>query len=280
MKFDMGRAWNDAVALLQANRDVVLIVGAAFFFLPSLALMLLSPDYAALASGAAVAPQPTDPSDAFDLALKQAGEVFDQIKWFLLASAIVQGIGMLGLLALLTDRARPTVGEALLIGAKCLIPYILAQILLSLVVALLLVIPVLAGTSGGAALAVLFGLGALVAFCYLMTKFSLVAPVIAIERVTNPLVALQRSWRLTKGNSVRLFAFYVLLLIAVMVISTVVGLFAGLFTALGGQTVGLIVSGLVNALFGMIVTVLFLAVLAGTHKQLARPTQAVSEIFE
>jgi hypothetical protein len=280
MEFDMGRAWNGAMALLRANRDVVLIVAAVFFFLPSLALMLFFPDYAALASGTAGTPEAVDPSKAADLAFQQMAEVFDQIKWYLLASVIVQGIGMLGLLALLTDRARPTVGEALAIGAKCLIPYILAQLLLSLLVALLLTIPFAAGAAGGAIFAVLFGIAAMVAFCYVLTKFSLVAPVIVIERMANPLGALLRSWRLTKGNSVRLFFFYVLLLIAVIVISTVVGLFAALFTALGGQTVSLIVNGLVNGLFSMIVTTLFLSVLAATHKQLAGSHEIVSETFE
>ena len=32
------------------------------------------------------------------------------------------------------------------------------------------------------------------------------APVIAIEEVRNPIAAITRSWRLTKGNSLRIFA--------------------------------------------------------------------------
>lgn len=279
MEFDMGRAWNDAMALLRANRDVVLIVAAVFFFLPYLALVLLTPDYATAMGGGGMR-QPADPSQAFDQAFKQMAEAFDQVKWLVLGSALLQGIGMLGLLALLTDKRRPTVGEALVIGAKCLIPYMLAQLLMGMVLVLIMVVPIIA-SAGGIAFGLLLGLVAVVALCYVMTKFSLVAPVVAIERVMNPLTALQRSWRLTKGNSVRLFFFYVLLFIVAMVISIVVNLFVGLFSALGGQTAALIANGVLQGFFNMTVVVLFLAVLAATHKQLAGPShEAVSETFE
>ncbi|KRA82586.1 glycerophosphoryl diester phosphodiesterase membrane domain-containing protein [Altererythrobacter sp. Root672] len=280
MEFDMGRAWNDAMALLRANRDVVLIVAAVFFFLPYLTLVLLMPDYAA-AMGAGGMAQPADPSQAFDAALEQMAATFDQVKWLILGSAILQGIGMLGLLTLLTDKRRPTVGEALVIGAKCLIPYILAQLLMGFALMLLMFIPIMVGASTNVAIGVLLGLVAFVALCYLMTKFSLVAPVIAIERVFNPIAALQRSWRLTKGNSVRLFFFYVLLFVVAAVISIVVGLFVALFAAVGGETAGQIANGVIDGFFNMVVAVLFLAVLAATHKQLAGPsTEAVSETFE
>lgn len=43
MKFDMGQAWTDAVALLSKNRDLVVILAAVFLFLPSLALGVLAP---------------------------------------------------------------------------------------------------------------------------------------------------------------------------------------------------------------------------------------------
>ena len=42
-KLDMGRAWNEAVALISANRDMVLIVAGVFFLLPNLMLSMLAP---------------------------------------------------------------------------------------------------------------------------------------------------------------------------------------------------------------------------------------------
>ena len=41
MKFDMGKAWNDTVAILSANREVLLVLAGVFFLLPALASGLL-----------------------------------------------------------------------------------------------------------------------------------------------------------------------------------------------------------------------------------------------
>src|SRR5690606_3205674 len=128
---------------------------------------------------------------------------------------------------------------------------------------------------------VLLGIVAFVAILYLMTKFSLVSPVIAIDRMLNPVAVLQRSWQLTKGNSVRLFLFYVLLVIVAIVISIVIGLVAALLGALAGASGALIVSGVFNALVNMAFVIVFLAILAAVHRQLSGPSaESVSETFE
>jgi hypothetical protein len=275
MKFEMGRAWNDAVALLRGNRQVVLVVAGVFFFLPYLALILFMPDYMA-SMGPAAAGEPADPSQA----LEQFTRVYADIWWAILIIMVIQGIGMLGLLALLTDRGRPTVGEALGIGAKSFLPYLGAQILQSIVIVLIIMIPFAVGAAAGAAVGVILGLLAVVAVAYLFTKFSLSIPVIVIEKVMNPVTALGRSWSLTKGNSVRLFAFYVLLFIALIVIALVLGIVFGIVGALTGPEGALIVTGLSNAVLNMVAVTVFLAVLAGVHRQLSGSAATVGETFE
>jgi len=121
---------------------------------------------------------------------------------------------------------------------------------------------------------------AFVALLYLFTKFMLVPPVFAIERVANPITALGRSWRLTKGNSVRLFFFVVLLAIALVVVGGVISMILGLIFALAGKEIALvgnaIVSGLVNGTF----YVIFLAVLAAMHRQLSGGSpEVIGETF-
>ena len=272
MKFDMSRAWSEAMALLRVNRQVVLVVAGVFFFLPYLAMLLLLPDFAA-SMGPAEARQPAD----FEAMMEQLNLVFAEIWWALLLAALIQGIGTLGLIALLTDRNRPTVGEALLIGAKCLLPYLGAQIIQTLAIFLIVLVPVAIGAAAGAAAGLLVGLMALVAVLYLFTKFSLTMPVIVAERVYNPIRALGRSWTLTKGNSVRLFLFYVLLFIALLVISMVIGILAGVLALVAGEGGSPIISGAINALLNMIIIVVFLAVLAAVHRQFAgagAPTEA------
>src|SRR3546814_10348254 len=56
------------------------------------------------------------------------------------------------------------------------------------------------------------------------------------DLLLNPVAILARSWRLTKGNSLRLAVFYVLLIIAIGVVAILVTLVSGLvFAALGGE---------------------------------------------
>src|SRR3546814_20607692 len=77
---------------------------------------------------------------------------------------------------------------------------------------------------------------AIVAAFYCAVKISLVGPAIALDRLLNPVAILARSWRLTKGNSLRLAVFYVLLIIAIGVVAILVTLVSGLvFADLGGE---------------------------------------------
>lgn len=273
MKFDMSAAWNEAVRLVGANRQVVLIVAGVFFFLPYAALMMATGDQmAALEAGAGADPE---------AAMERMWAFYGSIWWMFLLITVVQGIGMLGLLSLLRDRSRPTVGEALAIGAKALLPYLAAYLLLGLSMALLIMVPVALGAAGSVGMAVLAALIVFVALCYLYTKFSLVPPVMVIDRTLNPLAALGRSWRLTKGNSVRLFLFYFLLLVAVLVVGVVISMVVGLVFALAGPEAALIGNALVAALLNAVWATLFLAALAAVHRQLGgERTEAVSETFE
>lgn len=263
MKFDMSAAWNEATRLMAANRDVLLVVAGVFFFLPYVAFMLLfMNEMTALEAAQSSNPDPAAMGEAM---FGFYGEVW----WVVLLMALIQGVGMIGLLALLSDRSRPTVGEALKTGVRLLLPYVGAQLLLSCIFGLLILIPIAVGAGTSAAAGVLVGLAAAVALAYLFIKFLLVSPVIAIEKVANPLGAMGRSWRLTKGNSLRLFFFVLLLLVALIIVGAVISMILGLIMALAGAEIALvgnaIVSGLINAAF----YVVFLAVLAAVHRQLA-----------
>lgn len=206
--------------------------------------------------------------------------LYGQFWWLLLIMVVLQTIGVLGLLALLSDRSRPTVGEALGIGAKLLLPYIGAQLLMSCIYGLLLLVPIAVGVGVSVATGLLLGIVALATFVYLFTKFLMVPPVIAIERVINPLTAMGRSWRLTKGNSLRLFLFVFLLFVAVLVVGGVIGMVLGLILALAGPEVALVGNALVSGLINAVFYTIFLAVLAAVHRQLTGTApETVSETF-
>jgi hypothetical protein len=272
----MSEAWRDATAMMTANRQVVLVVAGVFFFLPYLAMILLMPEYAAAMGGPGAQRAAT-----LQEALDEASRIYGDIWWALLLLAVIQGIGMLGLLALLTDRGRPTVGEALAKGTKYFLPYLGTQILIALMVVAILMIPISIGTAAGAGAGLLVGVFAAVAIIYLLVKFSLATPVIVVDGVMNPLAALGRSMRLTKGNSLRLFLFYLLLFIVLIVVSMVLAIPLGIVTMLSGAETALIINGLVNAFVNLIAVTVILAVLAAVHRQLSGATPAaVSATFE
>lgn len=274
MKLDMGRAWNDALSLLRGNQQVVLIVAAVFFFLPNLALSLLMPE----TMGEMETRMAGEPD--VDAMVQQIAAAYGDIWWQILLVSLVSAIGMLGLLALLTDHNRPTVGEALKAGVIYLLPYIAAQILTGLLAGLIVLIPVAAGVAAGVGVGALLGILALVGVIYIYTKLSLVAPVIVIEETMNPLRALGRSWALTKGNSVRLFLFYVLIFIVFLVAIMLLGIVGGALGLLAGEDANIIINGLLGAVINMGMATVYLAVLAAVHRQLSGNAKVVGATFE
>lgn len=274
MKFDMSAAWNEATRLLSANRQVLLVVAGVFFFLPSVVYTLVFNSQMAGIEAA----QSGDPD--FGALFQAMLRLFREYWWVMLLTTLVQWLGALSLIALLADRGRPTVGEAIRTGGKLLLPYIGAQLLFACLTGLLILLPVAIGSRGSVVAGSFVGLLAAVVWVYLFVKFLLVAPVVVVERQTNPVAALGRSWRLTKGNSLRLFAFVFLLAVAFIVVASVAGIVSGLLLALAGAEVALvgdaIVSGAVEAAF----SVLFLAALVAILRQLVgKAPESVSETF-
>jgi hypothetical protein len=262
-KFDMARAWDGAVGLIKRNSDVVLIVGGVFFFLPYLAMAMFVPE---MMGG----PEVTAATETGEEAFQRMLQVFSEHAWLFLLVTVLQAVGVLGLLALLTDESRPTVGEALQTGAKSLLPYIGAQILQAFAMVAIFAVPVALGAVLPA-LGLLLGLPAVAVILYIAIKFSLVAPVMVREKVLSPINALRRSWNLTKGNSFRLALFYILLIIALLVISGVLTLVFGALALVGG-TAGTVITALLNALLNMATVIVSMSIIASVHRQLAGDT--------
>lgn len=268
MKFSMSEAWRDATAMMSANREVLLIVAGIFFLLPSLVLALTMPGMQETMMA--------DPENAQEIVF----ELYANWWWLLLLVILVQVVGYLGMLALLRDASRPTVGEALKAGVAALLPaigfYIVCMVAMALVFAV-----VFALAAASPALGVIAVLLCMVGAIYVMVKLSLGLPVIVIDKVSNPLAAIGRSWRLTKGNSFRLFLFYLLLVIVYFVISIVVSMIVGALLLALGTSTAMIVNGVLSGLLGAVLTVVFVAVIAAVHRQLSGPSaEAVRATFE
>ncbi len=278
-KLDMGMAWTQATGLIGTNRDTIGAIAGLFFFLPALALALFAPE---LVSPEPAAPANADPQVAMQAMMAQITQAYSDNWPLFLVMTIIQFVGSMSLLALLTDRGRPTVREALMIGLASILPYVAAQLLSTLAIALAIGLPLgLIAAAGSPVAAVLAGFVLALVGLYMFVKFTLTAPVIAIEGERNPVKALARSWKLTKGNSVRIALFLLLLFFTIGIIAALVsGIIGLIFSALGSQ-VAMIGNGVVSALVNSGIGVIFLVVIGAIHRQLAgQSPEGIAATFE
>lgn len=277
-KLDMGKAWTQATALIGANKDTVGALAGLFFFLPALAAALFIPEATAIVPAGGN----QDPQMAMQEAVDQMTALYADNWPVLLAVSIAGFVGSLSLLALLTDRGNPTVGEALGTGMRSVLSYIAAQLLSAVAAGMAVGLPLglLAAFAPPAMVAVAM-LALIVVAIYMLVKFSLIAPVIAIDGVRNPVTAITRSWQLTKGNSLRVFAFFMLLFVTVVIIGALVqGILTLVLSAIGG-TIASVGTAIVSAGVNTVMSVILLIVLAAIHRQLggAAP-ERLAEAFE
>ena len=266
MRFDSNQAWKDAASAVTANRDVLLALAGVFFVLPSFAFTLFHP-------------QPEPPAGATpDQLFALMGAFYRQAWPVLLAIAAVQMVGTLAMLALFTDRSRPTVGQALAQGVNGLLPVIAAQLLLGMGLGLVALIPLAAAGATGIAAAVALVIvlaGAVMLWAYI--RSSLVSPAVMVDGIRNPVAALRRSFELTKGNAGRIAVFFLLLVFAFLngggVVSALLGRVVEMNT--GGETATTL-TALVSSAGEAVMAVYFVAVVAAVHRQLAGPSADVT----
>lgn len=271
MQFDSNRAWKEASAAVRANREALLALAGVFFLLPSLAAALLFP-------------QPeTAQGMSGEQAMAVMREYYVAAMPFLLPMMIVQAAGTLGMLALFTDRRRPTVGGAIRLGFTGLLPYVASQLLVGIGVGIAggLLFGIGAAT-GVRALSVVVGALLVATVIYLAIRTSLTAPAIVVEGTRNPVTALKRSWALTSANSLRLGVFYLLLAVAFIVVITIAMAIVGLIaTLLAGAATERVVSAVVSSALEAVMALYFVAVIAAVHRQLAGPSsEALSATFD
>lgn len=288
MKFDMGRALKDTGALIREHLNSLAILAGIFVLLPGLVTAFLFSSLQAQAMGSWRAMLSGQAPQAAPLAVNDLAGILVGS----LIVVLVQFVGYMSLFATLREGKRTSVSDAIVVGLKSL-PSLIGVMLLFVIayfVAVLLVVAVATAASGaiggigsGIVIFVLV-LGGMVGIFYVATKFSLTMPVIAIEGTLNPAKALLRSWRLTKGNSLRLFGFYLLLMVAYLIVA---GFVFGLrltvtSSSLAGQSTPVqFAAGTLNAVLTAALAVVAAAVFAAVHRQLAGPSsESLAETFQ
>jgi len=287
VKLDMGEAWTTATALMGRNHSVVAIIAGVFFLLPYLTAIMLVPELP-LSNMQFNSEDPQAMADMIDAFLDELTwlsliifvlqTVLPEPIWLSLIILVLQTVGALALIVLLTDRARPTVGEALkrglsgsptYIATTILYLYILYGFMLMLTIVIMVDVAQQLLRSPSNAQVLFMISSSIVATLYLMIRFSLVPPAIAIDGILNPIKAINRSWRLTRRNIVRLFIFFALLIVAFLVPFFLVAIVCGvILDAIGGQ-IEFIGNALIRSLGSAVLMVMLLGVITAVHKQFA-----------
>lgn len=257
--FDSNRAWNEAVELMKANRDLLLALAGVFVVLPAFALAIFWPP-----------PQPAAGVSPEAL-LATMSEYYQQAAPALIGASLIHSAGTLAMLALMIHQSRPTVGEAIKLGFIRMPIVIVAQIILGTAVGAMLLVPILlGGAAGSAALAVLGVLAAIGLGIWAMVRLALIPPAVVAEPIANPMVALRRSWRLTEGNGARLLVFFLLILIAFLIAMLLLeGAVGTLFAIMFGSGPAMLASTLAATCAQAAMTVCFTAAIAASYRQLA-----------
>lgn len=275
----MGKAWNDATALLADNFGLIASILALYYFLPSFAVALLYPEIAN-----AVPPEippGTDPETALAMMSAFFQEQYANSWPFLLIISLAQYVGTVSVLALFPNRGSATVGDALKSGLRGAPSYLATQLIFVIGASLVV------GLIGGVAIAISPFLGIpvimlmMVGAAYVAVKLTLVPAVIGMEGELNPIKAMTRSWRLSKGNSILIFVFLLVLFVTMGLIDLVVSLLVtAVFAAIGG-TVAQIGGGFVSSLTDAVIGGVILLVVAAIYRQLASPGGAADvEVFD
>ncbi len=271
MRFDSNQAWKEATAAVTANRELLLALAGVFFLLPSFAASVLVPQ-----------PQPQPGATPGEIYAQIAG-IYAQIWPYVLVAGLLQIVGVLAILTLVTDRSRPTVGEALVRGITGTPSFLAVQFMMFVVAVVVMGLgSALAAVSGSGGVVAVVVIAGIAFFVWLWLRLSLIGPAIAVERIYNPLQVFARSWRLTRGNTARLLLFFFLLAIAfIVIVAIAMGVTGVILALLLPAEPAKIVAGLISATLTSVFMLYFIAALAAAHRQLAGPSgEAAARTFE
>jgi hypothetical protein len=267
MKFDMNKAWSRAIVLVRENFQLLAVIAGLFLLLPSIAVYLLLPDLSELLVY-------TDDPDAMRRIIES---ILDEVLLIGLVSVFLQFISYGAMVALMGFN-RPTVGEALAIGAKSALSIfcVLLIFLLAFIgLAMITVLPLgmLMGLIAGPAAPILTNVAMIGLLAYLFARFCMVMPATVVEGVANPIKAISRSWQLTSADHWRIAAFWTVLGAAYIVISLLIGGLAGASASfITDPTLAAFVLGLTNGVISMAVGMVMCGLAVAIHRQLSGPS--------
>ncbi len=242
MRIDLAAACREALGIWRRDREVIVAIAGIFFFLPALAVALLTDISVAPAQGDVV-----DQSAQLNALLAQ---VMANAHWLVL-QALAELAGVTTLLALLLDPARPTVGTALRTTVRRL--------------------PVLAGAA--LLVNVAQGIGLLLLILpalYVIGRSFLVLPVLVAEPERRFGDAMAHAIALTKGRVLQLLSLTAVFFLSAQMIVLLLSATASAASSGGGNPVTTAMLATAVAFVGMGMTIALTLVRATVYRRLVK----------
>jgi membrane-anchored glycerophosphoryl diester phosphodiesterase (GDPDase) len=280
-KLDIGRVFSDAFSMMRRRSLALIGIFAIFFILQ----ILISVPFAGVVGAMGASMSAAAGGEIFASGL--GAGMIAAIVIFYLVYFFLTYAWFCASLSKATPLYNPDMGSALGAGARGGL-----TMLGVLIVLLAAYIPVFllfgAMAAAGEALAALAGLLLLPAIIYLGCRLSMVMPVAAIDRVSNPLTVIRESWAMTKGNVLRILVVLIVLFVMIILLfAPLFGVMVGMEGFADGATpdpsaIGGSILMLILAVFllyiGMVI--IYSTIVASTHAQLtASETDDLGETF-
>lgn len=238
-KLDFTAAWNDALALLNGHKDVVLPIAGVFILLPTILMGYFVPE------------PDIGPATGQLKVIAVLIEYYQENALWFIGTTILAIIANLAIYLLILSDTKPTVGQALALSTGFFLTFYIANLISALAIFIGMFLLIIPGF-------------------YLAIKLSLTGPAIVAEEIKNPIAALSRSWRLTKGNSLYIFAFYAIILIVsvviYMVVTGILGEISGMILPESGAS---LLELMLSSISQVAINVIFLFITAAVYRQLS-----------
>jgi hypothetical protein len=260
---DIGRVFSTSVTMLRQRFWLLLGMLVVFFAIESAASVVLSVGLVvvgmagALGLGAGL----DDPTALGGLGIGMM--LFFAL--FYAAYAVLLLAQQAAMVTLASPLEEPAFGTAMMRGFRSALPFFAISVLMLLgyallTVALIAVIGVSAAGGGatGGVIAVVLGLASLPLMIFLVCRFAVLVPVVAVDQVFNPIAALRRSWSVTRGKVLRiLLALIGFVAVSLVMLGVPLALVVGIIYLGQGSAAVSIVAVIIGIVLFIPITALF-----------------------
>lgn len=262
-RLSIGKAWEETVAFVKREGQLLFPVAFLFLALPLVVLQQMMPPEL-MAELERAQPGPGG----------QAVPQFPASLW--LGVVLTMIITLIGALTLYALSLRPgiSVGEAMRLGVRRLPVLIASGLLLALgvfaIALLLAVLLVLLGFMVGTAALSALTSGLMFGAILFVGVRMLLLQAVAIDRPVGPVQIVRQSWALTRGQFWRLLGFLIVLILLVSVVQLAVqSIFGVIGGLLGGADLARFAGSIALAAISAVIQVYFMVMTARIYRQLS-----------